>query len=409
MQSLYSRAGSLRAGKLRGPTTPTGNDVTLPSLAALIRAHRRAARVTLRELADASGVSVRAISDMERGQSAAQQRTLDALADALRLDAADRSTLAAAAGAVRSAPDGWGALPRDVPDFTGRSAEVDVLLRCLRDAARVVVYGPPGVGKTALAVHVAARFPGDVLFLDRRSTVPGPDPGDPAVRLRRAGGARTGSRKLVVVDDVADDRQLEPLLAHVDGAAVVVTSRCPLPHTDAAVRVPLPPLPAGESVALLSAITRTTSSRATLAVAGHCGHLPLALRIAGNRLAGRPGWTMEHLADRLADEDRRLPTLSAGDLSIEAALAPSFARLSEPARCLSRHLAAAPTRDFDARCAADLGGVTVASAQAGLDELVHTGLLPPPDDAGQHRFHDLVRLYATTTGSIGSPLSRLST
>ncbi|GAB3828249.1 hypothetical protein [Dactylosporangium cerinum] len=282
-------------------------------------------------------------------------------------------------------------LPRDVPDFTGRAAEVDLLLRCLRDGARVVVHGPPGVGKTALAVHAAARHPGDVLFLDCRGTVP-----ELSSRLRRAGSSDTVPRRLVVLDDVADDRHLAPLLPLADGAAVLVTSRCPLPHTGAAVHVPLPPLETGAAVALLSAITGTAASRATVTVAELCGHLPLALRIAGNRLASRPGWTMAHLADRLADEDRRLSTLSAGDLSVEAALAPSFARLSGPALALSRDLAAAPTRDFDAHRAADLADVTVAAAQAALEEIVYAGLLPPPDAADRHRFHDLVRIYAAS-------------
>ena len=58
------------------------------------------------------------------------------------------------------------------------------------------------------------------------------------------------------------------------------------------------------------------------------------------------------------------------------------------------------------RRAADLGGVDVASAQAGLDELVHAGLRPPPDATGRHRFDDLVRIYATTSTPIGAPLSR---
>ncbi|GAA0929725.1 hypothetical protein GCM10009557_94090 [Virgisporangium ochraceum] len=90
------------------------------------------------------------------------------------------------------------------------------------------------------------------------------------------------------------------------------------------------------STALLTAITGAPADAVAAAVAEHCGHLPLALRIAGNRLTARPGWTMAHLADRLADEDRRLPTLSAGDLSVEAALATSYDRLSRPARALCR-------------------------------------------------------------------------
>jgi len=99
------------------------------SVGALLRAYRHAAKLTMEELAEASGVSARAISDMERGYSRRpQRRTLKAIIDALGLDPDDERALLNAAAAAREIPasraPGYCELPRDITDFTGRAAEV---------------------------------------------------------------------------------------------------------------------------------------------------------------------------------------------------------------------------------------------------------------------------------------------
>ncbi|WP_433063070.1 helix-turn-helix domain-containing protein [Dactylosporangium sp. CS-033363] len=360
-------------------------DVT-PPFAELVRDLRRSARMTLRELATASGVSVRTLSNMERGQSAAPHRhTLDALADALALAPADRAALTGAARDAPPAPDGVGVPPRDVPDFTGRSAQLATLRRCFgRGAAPLtVVHGPPGVGKTALAVHAAARagadFPGGVCFVDCRDA----GPADIHRRLLRASGGRGDAARLVVLDGVTVDQQVAPLLPPAAGTATLVTSRGPLAGLAGAVRMALQPLTGHESVSLLAAITGAPIDPPAWAVARYCGYLPLALRIAGNRLAGRPGWTMAHLADRLADERRRLSALTAGDLSVTAALSASWTGLSAPARALARRLALTGSPDFAA-----------ARAGTGLDELIAAGLVSAADRPGRYWMHDLVRIFA---------------
>ncbi|SDS35291.1 Helix-turn-helix [Actinoplanes derwentensis] len=316
--------------------------------------------MTQRELAVKSGVSVRAISDMERGFSAAPQaRTLDALAGALGLDTTGRAALSAAARSARTRGTGAGALPRDLPDFTGRHDELALLsggialppagLASLsggpallsggpalssggpallsgghRPGAVTVVHGPPGAGKTAVAVHAAGRLGGRPGFIDCRDLAAG----DVLARVRRIGMPCD----LLVLDDVTAETQVGPLLQEV-GCPVVITSRRALPGLGGIRRVPLGPLPPHDAVRLLATITGAPADHPDVhRVAGFCEHLPLALRAAGNRLVTRPGWTIGDLAVRLADADRRLATLTAGDLSVERVLAEAYATSSPAER-----------------------------------------------------------------------------
>src|SRR5215831_15358241 len=101
-------------------------------LGALLRRHRRAAGMTLEELAEASGVSARAISDMERGRTRApQRRTLQSLVDAFGIAPPDRLAVLAAAAAAREQRVPWVSgfceLPRGVADFTAREDEMAAL------------------------------------------------------------------------------------------------------------------------------------------------------------------------------------------------------------------------------------------------------------------------------------------
>ncbi|XVV12128.1 helix-turn-helix domain-containing protein [Actinoplanes sp. CA-131856] len=343
------------------------------TFASLLRSHRRAARMTLRDLADASGVSARAISDMERGHSTApQKRTLDALASALTLNPAQQRTLIEAASearAFRARPSY--APPRDVPDFTGRTAELAVL----SPSRRAVIHGQPGVGKTALAVHAAAALRSEVHFLDGQA-------GDLHVRLQRI-----PADAVLILDNVT----AEPVPQPPATARLWITSRRRLPTLTGATHLHVKPLTPQESATLLTEITGTPDP-AVSEVADYCGHLPLALRIAGNRVAGRPGWTMTHLAARLSDESRRVSTLTAGDLSLESTLNEAFAVLSRPARDICQ--VTAHLKDFDARTAAALTGLPADVAHEALSELLDHDLIQATAGATSFRHHPLIRTHA---------------
>ncbi|WP_433425963.1 ATP-binding protein [Microtetraspora malaysiensis] len=405
----------------------------LASFAQVLRQHRRAARLTLEQLADASGVSVRTLSDMERGRSKGpQHRTVAALADALSLGEADRELFIGLArdGRLRdhwARPTGLGELPRSVDDFTGRAAELawmDDFVHAgdVPGAAGVaLVTGAAGLGKTTFAVRAAhvlrSAFSGEVFFVDLFGMSAQPLAADdvlahvlralgtaerqiPRDALERASLYRAILRErrvLVVLDNARSEEQVRLLLPGGGPSRVLVTSRRLLAGLEGVQRLSLGPLPSGEAADLLTGILAKRGSADGAAAIGElaqlCGGLPLALRIVGNRLVSRPGWSADELASRLADEERRLGQLRAGDLEVANAFGMSYEQLVVSARRVFRRLALVPGHDFDAALAAVVAGVSIAQAWDALAELVDLGLLHD-NASGRYRFHDLVRLFA---------------
>ena len=254
------------------------------AFASLLRKLLRKARLTQEELAGAAGVSVRAVSNLERGAVITPQKdTVRLLADALGLigpvraefetAARDRPAAGGAAGATRT-------LPRDIASFTGRQQELEQLAKAAAGAGGVVsihaIGGMAGVGKTAFAVHaahrLADRFPGGQIFLPLHGHTPGRQPVDPddalASLLLTAGvtagqippglEARmalwrdrlAGQQLLLVLDDAASSEQVRPLLPGAGGSLVLVTSRRHLSALEDATAVSLDTLPPGQAAAL---------------------------------------------------------------------------------------------------------------------------------------------------------------
>ncbi|MDT9687313.1 helix-turn-helix domain-containing protein [Streptomyces sp. P9(2023)] len=404
-----------------------------PGFGEVLRGHRRAARLTLEQLAEVSGVSARTLSDMERGRSKGPQaRTVTALADALKLDGTARTRLIELArdGRLRdhwTRQGGLCELPRSVEDFTGRAAELIWMseLVYVESSPGVgvvgLVTGSAGLGKTTFAVRAAhavrPSFPDGVLFLDLFGMSQRPlaaddalrmllralgvadrhVPGDPQERASLYRSLLREKRVLVVLDNAASEEQVRPLLPGGGASRALITTRRLPAGLEGVRRLVLGPLPSAESTELLTGILGERSANdeaSTLTrLADLCGGLPLALRIIGNRLLSRPDWDAAQLAARLADEERRLEQFKAGDLKIANAFGMSYEQLADSARRVFRSLAVIPGRDFDAALTAVAGGVPIADAWDALDELVDLGLLQD-STAGRYRFHDLVRLFA---------------
>ena len=134
------------------------------TFAALLRKLRTEARLTQEELAEATGLSPRSISDLERGIATTPRRdTVRLLADGLGLAGPVRAEFEAVARG-RPVPAGAGTggataatrtLPRDIASFTGRQQELQALVDAAAGAGGVVgihaIGGMAGIGKATSA------------------------------------------------------------------------------------------------------------------------------------------------------------------------------------------------------------------------------------------------------------------
>ncbi|HEY3954348.1 MAG TPA: tetratricopeptide repeat protein, partial [Streptosporangiaceae bacterium] len=306
-----------------------------------------------------------------------------------------------------------------------------------------LVTGAGGLGKTTLAVHVAHRlrpyFPDGQLYVNLLGASPQPlAPGDVLARFLRdlgVSGAQipvdaderaallrtrlTSRRVLMLLDDARDAAQIRPLLPGSGSCAVIVTTRNRLPDLAVTRLTDLDVLGPAEARALFTSIVgdeRTGAEpAATDEVLTACAGLPLAIRIAGARLAARAGWSVRTLASRLRSEQRRLDELKAGDLAVRATFEVSFASLPAPAgsggvdaarafRLLG--LWAGPVISLAA--AAALFGQPDDDAEDALEQLVDAHLLESPGP-GVYRFHDLLRVYAAERSRAEQAAHRLAT
>jgi DNA-binding SARP family transcriptional activator len=326
-------------------------------------------------------------------------------------------------------------LPADVADFTGRAQDCARLAALLTPAADTdtgttavpvgVISGPPGVGKTTLALHVAhalrPAFPDGQLFVPLDSSSRPRQPIAVLDELLRALGvapaaipetagqraalfrSRLAGRKvLVVVDDAGSPGQVRPLLPGTAGCAVIVTSRNRLAGLGGATMFPLDCLAHGEAVELLGRIAGAERVAAEPAAAdglvAACGRLPLALRITGARLAARPSWPLARLARLVADADprRRLDALAVDDLAVRASVAPSYRALDERARRAFRRLSLVGPQDVAEWVVAALLGEPDAADVVNLlaDKSLLTLAGVDPVGEPRYRLHDLLRDYA---------------
>ncbi|MFI6372315.1 BTAD domain-containing putative transcriptional regulator [Streptomyces sp. NPDC050546] len=333
-------------------------------------------------------------------------------------------------------------LPHDVAGFSGRT---EVLARLgtqldvpAGEAVMIsVISGAAGVGKTALAVHVAHqvrdRFPDGQLYVNLRGydhesapmdpqqalgqllrslgLTPQQIPSDPDEQARRYRSLLDGRRMLILLDNAASVRQVRPLLPGSPTCRVLVTSRhrlTGLVAQNGAEPLRLDVLAPREARALLAAVLGERRVAAEPEAAGElarrCGLLPLALRVAAAHLLGDRHRPLADLAAELADGDR-LATLELDDdrsSAVSAAFGLSYRALAPDAQRLFRLLGLVPGPDLTRPAAAALLDTSEARAGSLLTTLATAHLIesPAPD---RYLFHDLLRDYARERATAEEP------
>ncbi|WP_316248086.1 AfsR/SARP family transcriptional regulator [Streptomyces parvus] len=337
------------------------------------------------------------------------------------------------AGPTARGTDAPRQLPRESAVFLGRRPELEQARRALRAQAGetvgapvVLFHGPSGTGKSALALRVAhsvsSAYPDGRLYADLRGG--GPDdrtlgPTDVLRRFLKALGVPgheipdsadeaagtyqsvlADRRVLIVLDNVPTHCGVNSLMPAGPHCAVLITGIGAMPMLDA-VRVPVHPLSAAESVSLLAELigrARVTAEPGPAAeIARLCQGNPLALSIVGARCTNRPDRLLADVADRLRDPEQRLDQLQVAGLTMRSGYTLSLAALPRTAH---RHSAAFAfrclgllDRPFDGQLAAKTIGTTLPDTELLLEELLGVGLLR---SVGREQFDMpvLTRLFA---------------
>jgi DNA-binding SARP family transcriptional activator len=278
-------------------------------------------------------------------------------------------------------------LPAATRAFTGREGElarlVDVCTSESGDsppngAVVCAIDGMAGVGKTALAVHlahrVAGRFPDGQLYIDMHGyspdiaprsagealdtflrtlgTAPSEVPRDLEERAAFYRERLIGTKTLIVLDNAANEAQIQPLLPSATGCAVLITSRRRLRALDDAYSLSLEVPPASDAIALFRTVAgpgRTAGNDPALAeIIELCGRLPLAVRIAAALLRHRAAWSLDHLAQRLRDRPHRVAAFRDGTRDLSSVFDLSYESLPPDRQLLFRMLGLVPGSDIDA-------------------------------------------------------------
>ena len=390
-----------------------------------LRRLRLRAAMTQEELAAKAGVGTRTVRDIESGRVRPQPKTLRLLAAVLGVDGTDLTRSGPPPGRVAVVPR---ELPRALAAFAGREDDVEALLAAVAGGAAVVaVHGMAGVGKTSLAVWtahtLAPAYPDGQLFLDlhgfTHSLAPRPGARSVLTRVLRSLGLPDGDipadvdeltaryrshladrRVLLVFDNAAGAEQVEALLPGTPDSLVLATSRRDLSLLTGAHSVPLEPPAAEAAAAMLGAAApgRIPAADAAL-IAERCGRLPLAMGLAAARLRSRPGWGVEDLLARFADQGRLLDELDMGHQGVTAALRASYLELDAAHRRLFRRLGLVPGDDVDAHAVGALCGEGPEAATAMIESLVDVHLVDTRVP-GRYRLHDLVKLFAARLAAI---------
>ena len=428
---MYARRQKPRPAPAPG-SAPPPTALHPPPFGALLRQARAAAELTQEALAERATLSPRTISDLERGlKTRPQAATLHLLMDALDLDAAARRRFEAAAAPSHPAaphaprPPLLGPPPpRPATPLIGRAGDVAALVAALRgeETRLLTITGPGGVGKTRLALAVAAALAPE--YADGVPFVPLAPLAEPAhllptiagalgVRegrgrgaLERLAGALRGRAFFLCLDNfehlLPAAGALAALLDACPRLTVLVTSRAALglrgerEYHAAPLALPRPDA-APDAIARAASVTLfvrgaaasapgfavTPANAATIAaLCRRLDGLPLALELAGARLRVlSPAALLARLGDRLDLLADAAPDRPARQQTLISTIGWSYDLLTPAERALLRALAVCEGGAGLGLAAALVPTATEDDLLAGLESLVRHHLLQRLDPA----------------------------
>ena len=321
-------------------------------------------------------------------------------------------------------------LPSRPGGFTGRDEELATIAAAASgsDERRAVwISGPPGVGKTGLAVEAAHqlrhRFPDGQLLVRLNGFTPGVAPlsvsealtqlltelGVPAEQIPDTVGRKAtvyqthlyGTKTLVVLDNAVSPEQIRPLLPENGDCFAIVTSRR-MGEPDISEHVRLAPMPADDASALFQRLIGSARVRARSAdVAGlvaRCGYLPMSITVAAAVLRKHDRWSLDYLLGQLDD--------SGSWQENGAAIHASYRQLDVHQQQVFRLFGHLPGPDVEIVGAAALAGRDIATTRKLLHDLHEVCLL---EEVAPERYQmlDSIKEFAALEPPPAGALERL--
>ena len=355
--------------------------------------------------------------------------------------AASSSDLESVTGTFADRADEWAEIKRLATGArSGKSVRLVIL-----------IHGMPGVGKSEFALCAAHKLIAEFDRYARRRHLPllarqvklhgaaGVSPTDLRDALRKQMDPRgenpelakmdlgdlsaewrkylQGKLLILVLDNVRDEAQVEAFLPGESPCVVLVTGRRMLQGLLASgVRsFPLNVLSPAGAVAMMENIIgpRTLSeddARAIGDIARLCDYQPLAIRLAAQPLAGRPGFSVARQRALLESQPELLPALDkqarqgrSGRDGVVRAFDLSYSQLTDSAKVMLRRLSLAPVPAPGITAVAVLADLPRDAATACLEELVLESLVTEDGGGECYTMHDLLKEYGRSLAQSDDP------
>ena len=307
-------------------------------------------------------------------------------------------------------------LPPPPADFTGRTTELAELRAAIEKGGVHIsgLQGQGGVGKTALAVKLAAElapnYPDAQIYLDLKGVSEKPVTAaeamshvlrtfHPEAKLPEKvedlsplyNDTLHNKRALLLMDNARDAAQLKPLIPPA-GCLFLVTSRNHF-HLPGLYQKELNTFPPDEATKFLQEIAPRIQPEAE-GIAQLCGYLALALRLAATAIAERADLDPSDYRQRLSDERQRLKLLGGRqEEGVEASITLSYNLLPDEKKKHWSRLSVFPDT-FDASAAAAVCEMEEDTAKQTLSDLTQLSILEWDDKTKRYRLHDLMRAFA---------------
>jgi NB-ARC domain len=322
-------------------------------------------------------------------------------------------------------------MPDPVDPFIGRDREIQAIKHVVAQGVRVLAISEAqprgGVGKSALAItiarHLQPEFGAIQLYanLYGNDTMPRPArdvlqefltlrfgidplrlPQDMAALQLLYQQRLQNQPSLILLDNAASYRQIEPLLPNLKTCVVLITSRKALLEKDQGKTMFLDALSESAALPLIQAIAGAdrvpqegSVMRQLLQLAAGS---PLLVRLLGAFLRHQPNWTSEMLVLRLQQERVRLKLVAEADRNIRACLALCYQALKPDQQTLLNRLSVLRGDEFDvamaAHMAADMNGTEdQAQTRAIMNALVDRAWVEPGSGGDRFKLHDILRAF----------------